>query len=281
MSIQAVAWALEQDLPARPKLVLVSIANHANHKDGYCWLRIDTIAEEASCSPRGVFNFIGDLVRNGYIRKAPRKGEDGKQRANDYWILLDREPADWVSDRSAAGDEDAAEASADDAAEPQDVVEPHAPGAVGETGDKAVENPPRHPVEKPVRAVGPHAPACSRIDSEEPSKTKPKITPIGERPPRGYARPPAVPPPAQGSTTSDGSSAPIFVFVGTPAYDAWARYREAERRAQGDPRPFRLRTCRQGDWGWYFPTLFPPQAQAPPEAQQTTEDDINPFEKVG
>ena len=31
MSIQAVGWALEQELPARPKLVLVSIANHANH----------------------------------------------------------------------------------------------------------------------------------------------------------------------------------------------------------------------------------------------------------
>ena len=88
MSIQAVAWALDQDLPARPKLVLVAIANHADHTNGYCWLKAETIAREASCSPRSVYNFVGALVRNGYMRKALRKGEDGKQRANDYWIMF-------------------------------------------------------------------------------------------------------------------------------------------------------------------------------------------------
>src|SRR5690349_3688223 len=111
MSIQAVAWALDQDLPARPKLVLVSIANHANHTDGYCWLKVETIAAEASCSERAVYNFIGDLIRNGFIRKAPRKGEDGKQRANDYWILINRPAAEWLKvGADDASDADEAEA---------------------------------------------------------------------------------------------------------------------------------------------------------------------------
>ena len=65
MSIQAVAWALDQDLPARPKLVLVSIANHASHTDGYCWLKAETIAQEAACTPRSVYTYIGGLVRTG------------------------------------------------------------------------------------------------------------------------------------------------------------------------------------------------------------------------
>src|SRR5262249_27189193 len=90
-----VAWALEQDLPARPKLVLVSIANHANHVDGYCWLKAETIARESACTPRSIYNFVGQLVRNGFIRKAKRKSDDGKQRANDYWILFDREENEW------------------------------------------------------------------------------------------------------------------------------------------------------------------------------------------
>jgi hypothetical protein len=98
MSIQAVAWALEQDLPARPKLVLVSIANHANHVDGYCWLKAETIAKEAACTPRSIYNFVGALIRNGFIRKALRKGDDGKQRATDYWILFDREEKEWAHD---------------------------------------------------------------------------------------------------------------------------------------------------------------------------------------
>ena len=77
MSIQAVAWVLDrEELPARPKLVLVAIANHANHTDGYCWLKAETIAKEAACSPRAVFNFVGALIRNGYLRKAPARGAD-------------------------------------------------------------------------------------------------------------------------------------------------------------------------------------------------------------
>ena len=267
MSIQAVAWALDQDLPARPKLVLVSIANHANHTDGYCWLKAETIAQEASCSPRAVFNFVGDLIRNGFVRKSPRKGDDGKQRANDYWILMNR-PAEtpWISKSEAETDD--AEGSADDEAEAQDVAQPDAPRACGED----VENPPANPVDMPVGAYGPHAPACSRRDSAEPSKTNPENAPARASTPRHYRPPPVPPPQPMGSTTVDGSGPMIFVFVGTPAYDAWC-----ERKSRDLGRKWRQQTAKNGRFGWYFPTLFP---QAPPETQQVA-DQENPFEKAG
>lgn len=108
MSIQAVAWALEQDIPARPKLVLVALANHANHVDGYCWLRVETIAQEAACGERSVPRFIDALAKYGYVRKVPRRAEDGRQRANDYWLLFRSEKVSWPVKRRKdyRGDDD-------------------------------------------------------------------------------------------------------------------------------------------------------------------------------
>jgi hypothetical protein len=257
MSIQAVAWALDQDLPARPKLVLVSIANHANHTDGYCWLKADTIAQEASCSPRAVFNFVGALIRNGFVRKAPRRGDDGKRRANDYWILFNREPAEWIkdTDRLLADDGDPEECDA------QDVVEPDARHACG---DETVPDAPA-PVDKPACAVGPHAPACSHIDSEEPSKTKPEEDARARaRTPRHYQPPPEPRPLPLGEVTGRRAEQ-IFVFKPSKAYDAWAVHMSARNRLglhpNGQPR-WNLETTKlidgQSRRGWYFPSLFPP-----------------------
>lgn len=272
MSIQAVAWALDQDLPARPKLVLVSIANHANHTDGYCWLKAETIAAEASCSPRAVYNFIGDLIRNGFIRKSPRKGDDGKQRANDYWILLGRPPAPWNSER--------AEPREADEAEPQDVVEPDAPHAVGE----AVENPPAEAVEIPVGSAGPTAPACSPIDAE-PSKPKPEEARAGAYVPRSY-RPPAPPPPQPVGAVVGRKAELIFVFAGTPGYDAWA----ARKARENGVSKWNQTTTKVVDGevrrGWYFPSVFPPKADSnsgsdPPTGGQPTEEEQRQIAKAG
>jgi hypothetical protein len=274
MSIQAVAWALDQDLPARPKLVLVSIANHANHTDGYCWLKVETIASEASCSPRAVFNFIAALIRNGYIRKSPRRGDDGKQRANDYWILLARAEAKWITTG-------ADEPSDTEDAEPQDVVEPHARGAVGET----VENPPEKPVDIPVGACGPTAPGFSHKDSAEPSKPKPEEARAAGYVPRGY-RPPPEPKPHPVGSIAGAKAELIFVFDGTPAYEAWARH---QARKNGTAK-WHLTTTKvvngEAKRGWYFPTLFPPKADNnsgsdPPKGGLATEEEINQFGQTG
>lgn len=247
MSIQAVAWALEQEMPARPKLVLVSIANHADHRTGYCWLKAETIADEASCSPRGVFNFIGDLIRNGYLRKAIRRGEDGKQRANDYWILFDRQPVAWNASAPEIDDDETV-------IEPPDETttsgEPHAPGACGESEPQTAP-----------RAVGPHAHTCSRIDSAEPSKTNPKADARANafaNPPRRYRSPPPEP---QAADTEQPKRA-IFVYVGTEAWQAWIRHRErVERRTTGYPTTTAVIDGKTRT-GWWFPSLFPPATNA-------------------
>jgi hypothetical protein len=276
VSIQAVAWALEQDLPARPKLVLVSIANHANHVDGYCWLKAETIARESACSPRAVFNYVGALIRNGYIRKSVRRGGDGKQRANDYWILFARPADKWSTEIVDEAAENAGEASAvvsddtpsrpedeipDGGEPPQDVVDRMHAVQSAET----VENPPDNPVEKHAGAFGPHAPACSP-HMEEPSKTKPSSTSgDSERAfglaPRAYQPPPMGKP--IGPTDKAQARPTVFVYEGTPAWDAWVAQKKRERRA-----PWNLTTTATIDGktrrGWYFPSLFPPAAPQPP-----------------
>lgn len=50
MSIQAVAWVLSQkgeDLPGTARLVLISLAHHANHESGHCFPSAELIAKEA------------------------------------------------------------------------------------------------------------------------------------------------------------------------------------------------------------------------------------------
>jgi hypothetical protein len=274
MSIQAVAWALEQeDVPARPKLVLVSICNHARHTDGYCWLNVETIAHEAACSRRAVFNFVGDLIRNGFVRKAVRRGDDGKQRANDYWVLLDRADMPWI--KAQQGDEEAAEEAHDNDAAPPDVVDRvHTVHAADDGENLSTEAP-----EIPAGAPGPHAHGCTPLESAEPSKTNPKAssaraTPVIEAATRGYKPPPPQPMGADLATPSK----PIFVYVGTPAYRAWAIRKSLENRlglkANGDPKwHCESKQLIEGKWctGWYFPTLFPrPQSGTPEEGKPST-----------
>ena len=88
MSIQAVSWALEQYIP-KPiaKLVLVSLANHANHTSGLCYPSVELIAHEASCSVRSAQRYIRYLAERGFI-KVEERFKDGRQLQNTYWLLI-------------------------------------------------------------------------------------------------------------------------------------------------------------------------------------------------
>lgn len=79
MSIQAVAWALEQYIPkAIAKLVLVSLANHADHASGRCYPSVEQAAHEASCSVRSVQRYTPYLAERGFI-KIEEHFKDGRQ----------------------------------------------------------------------------------------------------------------------------------------------------------------------------------------------------------
>jgi hypothetical protein len=245
VSIQAVAWALEQRLPPKPKLVLVSIANHANHVDGYCWLALETIEREASIPTRSLFRYIGALVRNGYLRKQLRKGDDGKQRSTDYWILFGRESQAWEWGQKVPED--------DDDGDTQDVVEPSATESDGNArladGDFTADT--------PVLADGPSA-IVGRAYNAEPSESKPSKE--EESPPFDPAEQPRAyqPPPIEPmGAIIDQKAKQIFVIEGTRAWKAWVAFktRECGRR-------WNLVTSATVNGrikrGWYFPSLFPP-----------------------
>lgn len=289
MSIQAVAWALEQeDVPARPKLVLVSLANHANHTDGYCWLKAESIAKEASCKPRSVYRYVGDLIRNGYIRKTAKRGEDGRQRANDYWLLLNRAPAPWVSIGPAEDETDDANAAADEVGEAQDVASPHDSLTCGENAPPDDSAGIRPPAEKPPLSCGPADSGVSHKDSAEPSKTNPKIgARAGSYVPRAYRPPPEPPPQPLGSAVGKKAEL-IFVYEGTRAYEAWAKHRASE---QGVTHWHLVRTKivdGKSKTGWWFPSLFPPPADSgthggtgPPDTDPLAEEAAAEIKKTG
>lgn len=87
MSIQAVAWALERDLDdAGAKLVLVSLANHADHRTGRCYPTLETICTEASQSRRTVQDKLKILEKKRLIRVVPDYDKTGRQRANSYYL---------------------------------------------------------------------------------------------------------------------------------------------------------------------------------------------------
>lgn len=93
MSIQAVAWVLEQTIPdPAAKLVLISLANAYNGKSGRCFPSIDQIAVESSCSRSTVKRKLQWLSEMGWISVHAVRDSTGRQMANSYSIRFGLEP---------------------------------------------------------------------------------------------------------------------------------------------------------------------------------------------
>jgi hypothetical protein len=121
MTIQSTAWATEQEVPGTAKLVLLALANHAEHTTGRCFGSIQVIAKEAYCTPRALLAYLMSLQRNGYVaRRIILRGADGG-RDRRYWLRFDRRPAPWVLSHDAE-DAESAEASKPEEAEPHSAL---------------------------------------------------------------------------------------------------------------------------------------------------------------
>ena len=276
MSIQAVAWALDQDLPARPKLVLVAIANHANHKDGYCWLKAETIAAEAACTPRSVFRFVGGLIRNGYLRRQARRGDDGKQRATDYWILFDRAETewDWGAGLEFARDKEANEQAVDDDdIQDQGIDEPDGKLSYGKSEE--IDS------KRPVESYGPRDSCVTLKNTAEPSKTNLKSGTLSSSVPRRYKRPaPEIE--IVGSKRQGEQEKPFFLYDNTRLYNAWARYKARESGLATWHCVTSVMINGKLARGWYFPSMAPPGAsEHPPPSELMTDQDVQDFIKIG
>lgn len=67
MSFQAMTWAVEQELPAMQKIVLLMLANRTNHDTGLCFPSHDTLAKECGMDKRSVIRQIEKLEAAGLL----------------------------------------------------------------------------------------------------------------------------------------------------------------------------------------------------------------------
>lgn len=87
MSIQAVGWVLDQDIPdSASKLVLISIANALNGKTGKCCPSLDLLAHESSVSRSTVIRKLKKLEEEGWIDVSQTYTSEGRQTSNSYAI---------------------------------------------------------------------------------------------------------------------------------------------------------------------------------------------------
>lgn len=121
MSFEAMAWAVRQEAGGyAAKLILLMLANHANGYSGQCNPSHKRMAEECEMSETCVKKHIKSLEAKGLLRIQSNFGRDGKQVANSYILLMEKEGAtkattsraatgegaqnDWVGGRDTTGE---------------------------------------------------------------------------------------------------------------------------------------------------------------------------------
>ena len=87
MSISALNWAFEQDLPHAEKSVLVALAHRAD-KDGYCYPGIEMIATMTGASRRTVIRAIQGLDEKNLITRERRHRSNGSRTSTSYTLNL-------------------------------------------------------------------------------------------------------------------------------------------------------------------------------------------------
>lgn len=252
MSIQAVAWALDQDIPAgTAKLVLISLANRADHVTGHCWPSMDTIAREASCSVRSVHTYIGALKRNGYIDVRSGRDKSGKGRTNDYWLIMDRKGGKWDWGKTDPPDEGSPP-------DTPDVDEGSTPPATRAGGLSECISANSAPFADTISAT-----VC-RPEPSESNHQNPESVTESERRPSAMRTALHDPRARQADQArlkaAEQARKPKMqaVVQGTRAWAAWLQH--------GHNPALVTTVIHKGERarGWYFPTLFPPSATGPP-----------------
>jgi hypothetical protein len=87
MSFQAMTWAVEQDLPALQKLVLLMLANRTNSDTGRCDPSHDKLANDCGMSKPSVKRAIAELAERGLI-EVHRQASNGVNLPNQYTLRV-------------------------------------------------------------------------------------------------------------------------------------------------------------------------------------------------
>ena len=97
MSFQAMTWAVEQELPAMQKIVLLMLANRTNHDTGLCYPSHDTLAKECGMDKRSVIRQIESLEKAELLTVVRTKKSDGSNNPNHYHLNLKKGGSDTKS----------------------------------------------------------------------------------------------------------------------------------------------------------------------------------------
>ena len=85
MSLQAITWAFEQELPSGKKLLLVALADAANH-DHVCWPSLRRLQKMTCLGRSTILRYLDELERDGVIARQQRFRDGGQQTSTSYTI---------------------------------------------------------------------------------------------------------------------------------------------------------------------------------------------------
>jgi len=89
MSFQAMTWAVEQQLPAMQKIVLLMLANRASLETNECYPSISRLVNECGMSYRSVLNQLAEIENAGLITVI-RSSIDGIKQCNTYRLNTEK-----------------------------------------------------------------------------------------------------------------------------------------------------------------------------------------------
>lgn len=102
MSMRAIEWVWRLKLQILSKMILLALADIADDS-GYCWPRVQLIAQRCGCSARTVRRHTARFVERGLISVEHRYRKDGSQTSNGYRLALDG-PSDRLPDGGDGND---------------------------------------------------------------------------------------------------------------------------------------------------------------------------------
>lgn len=74
MSVRAIGWAMEQQLPPLQKLVLICLADRQHPDHNGCWPSIARLQLDTGMSRASLFRVLGELEKGGLVRRQQRAG---------------------------------------------------------------------------------------------------------------------------------------------------------------------------------------------------------------